>query len=437
MSRPIGIERVSIDHCIARSLDLLRNTYHARTGDDTCCGWYHYLDDPKPGVTACAVALYVFSLAGVSFERSADVVGHLRTEQVRSDDPALDGGWAVRTTHGFPLVEATAWVTRALSIPGVRSLRDAPTLERGATWLVNNQNTDYGWGSYKGCESRIFHTVLSIMALLDAGVDPTVVDNGMKWLLRAQAKDEPAWGCKPNEPVTLFHTSMALTALLRSPGQLGAAAIEDITRWIIGRLAAGVHTEPGSVVEEYEISYAVHGNKLTFANSLPQFAGPVACRALMLAGIDPHQSKLLEYIASITDAQVQDGYWTLARSPMRPSVWGIWPFIAALVAYRDRTLPVPSSRLLLLKEGAAVAWRSDVRLPSLRPIALQARMREWLVRNRVRIILRMTVAVSILLPTFLLATRSIDLVTFITTLVIPVLLLTFQILLERQEKERP
>src|SRR5690606_15006618 len=131
-----------------------------------------------------------------SFERADDVVSYLVSQQTSGPGRQFDGGWAVRTTNGVPIVEATAWVVRALSTP-VAGAGDA--VRRGASFLERNQNTDFGWGSYAGQPSRVFHTALAMLALQECGGDPAIIDNGHKWLINAQSADQPAWGAVPGD----------------------------------------------------------------------------------------------------------------------------------------------------------------------------------------------------------------------------------------------
>ena len=149
--------RGSIDNSIPLALSCLRG--HFRTVQSgpgapvTAAGWYHYLDDPNPGITASAVGLYCFSLAYVDFEWKHQVLDSSWANRYKT--PSSGGGWAVRTTNDFPIVEATAWVVRCRNLPQTRTRATRGALDSGIEWLEANQNTDYGWGSYKGQPSRL------------------------------------------------------------------------------------------------------------------------------------------------------------------------------------------------------------------------------------------------------------------------------------------
>jgi hypothetical protein len=192
VSEKTALTSASLTDAMNLALEYLRDSF--RPLDENRGGWYHKLDDKRPGVTASAVGLYVFRLAGVRFERTGDVLRYLVSEQISlpNDPGGVNGGWAVRTTEGFPIVECTAWVVRVLSVAGTSIEGIQGALVRGAAWLERNQNTDYGWGSYGGRPSRVFTTALALMALQECGGSPEVISNGLRWLRSAQSPEEPA-----------------------------------------------------------------------------------------------------------------------------------------------------------------------------------------------------------------------------------------------------
>lgn len=75
-----------VDAAVELSLACLRGNFRTKpetASQPRAAGWYHYLDDPNPGVTASAVGLYCFSLAGTEFERTDQVVEYLISQQVK------------------------------------------------------------------------------------------------------------------------------------------------------------------------------------------------------------------------------------------------------------------------------------------------------------------------------------------------------------------
>src|SRR5262245_40164495 len=154
-----------VSDAIALGLGCLRA--HFRTQNTGEGGWYHYLDDPRPGVTASAVGIFSHRACGRPFEREAEVLNYLIGQQI-TEASDKNGGWPVRTTPGYPLVEATAWVLRAMS-SGVSLITTGSSLVAGAGWLQRQQNVDYGWGSFAGQPSRVFTTALALLALQECG----------------------------------------------------------------------------------------------------------------------------------------------------------------------------------------------------------------------------------------------------------------------------
>jgi hypothetical protein len=140
------LRRASIDTSISLALTCLRG--HFRTipshadNPAAAAGWYHYLDDQNPGITASAVGLYCFSLANVEFERTDQIVNYLVSRQIKAP---TGGGWAVRTTNDFPIVEATAWVVRSLNLPQTRKREhEKPLIQESSGWKRIRTPTSVG-----------------------------------------------------------------------------------------------------------------------------------------------------------------------------------------------------------------------------------------------------------------------------------------------------
>jgi hypothetical protein len=435
------LSRKSIDDVIARALACLRGHFRtpppdpgAGAGAVEPAGWYHYLDDPSPGVTASAVGLYCFSLAGTEFERTDQVLNYLTGKQIKDVN---GGGWAVRTTNDFPIVEATAWVLRCLNLPQTRTRATSAALDAGIEWLEANQNTDFGWGSYKGQPSRIFTTALSILALRESGGSKAVIGNAHKWLIEAQSSPQPAWGPLPGSEPTMLHTSFALMALLSVTGAFPATAVHQTIDWLTERLQPGVHVEKETAVEEYDVPYVHNETEYTFQNSLPHFAGPVTLAALLRADADPFQKIIFDSITDIVWSQeVKDpsrsGSWELPRSPRRPSIWAIWPFVAALSSARAAIFPSTDGEATLLFPGCALIQSSSTTKHLTRRLLIKNAVFDWLRARKVAVGLWSIAAVTVVIPLILWRTGQLNLDSFLGTLAVPVLLLIFQILWDRR-----
>jgi hypothetical protein len=425
----------SIDEALRRSLACLGKSFRTSNGR---AGWYHYLDDANPGITASAVGLYCFHLAGSHFERTEEVLRYLLAEQVKTTEGR--GGWSVRTTSGVPVVEATAWVLRALSTPSASRVACWQAIEAGAEWLAANQNTDFGWGSYKGQPSRVFTTALAMLALQECGAQSEAVTNAQKWLNEAQSPGQPAWGLLPGSEPTMLHTSMSLMALHSLHGALTPNAEKQTCDWLLSRLVPAEHTEKATIVEEYDVPY-LHGTVTdVFQNSLPHFACPVTLTALMNCGADPLSTKIFATAESILNAQETEdpqrmGTWELPRSPLRPSIWAIWPFVAALSSVRAKIFPPTESRVTLLFPGCAIIQTTASPQQLTRRLLIRNAFLDWMRNRRLALALWAVAAIAVAIPLALLVNKSLNFAEFLVTLVIPVLLLTFQIILERSRNK--
>ncbi|MFI1394761.1 prenyltransferase/squalene oxidase repeat-containing protein [Streptomyces sp. NPDC020681] len=423
----------ALTEAIDRAHGCLRRNFRAVQG---ASGWYHYLDDPSPGVTASAVGLYAFSVPGVIFERTPDVLRFLVSQQVSSAD-RRDGGWSVRTTNGFPVAEATAWVVRALSRPEVGPLSGGDSLRRGAEWIKNNQNVDFGWGSHFGQPSRVFLTALNMLALHECGGDRTALSNAQRWLIDAQSPSLPAWGSTPGGEPTLVHTSIALMALANIPGALSVNSMRQTAEWLLEKLEPGVHVERSTTVEEYDVPYPQGDTTAVFQNSLPHFAGPLAVAALVSTGAaDPLQAKLFNAIQGILDTQQEGGHWELPRSPVRPSIWAIWPFVSALTLVRSAVFTTPNSRATLLFPGCVIIQNDDVEQRLTRRLLIKNALFDWLRAKWITVVLLLTSMVATGVPLALLLIRKLSTVEFLMALIIPVLLMVFDYARERRSVAR-
>jgi hypothetical protein len=350
----ISLRQSAIINSIELALSLLRKTYRSNPYQNEF-GWYHYLDDPSPGVTASAVSLFCFSIANQPFEHTEQVITYLKDRQIFSSDPRLNGGWSVRTTFDFPVVESTAWVLRSLYLNQISLNKNSPDIKAAYSFLVNNQNMDHGWGSCYGQPSRIFHTSLAIIALASFNRFSQEVSLGADWLIQSRQKDIPAWGALPDSSPSALHTSWALLALSELPYKIPNEIIEKSLIWLIDTLDPTKITELTSQAEDYDVPFMSGGKSFVYQFNLPHFCLPVAVYTLLKLSRNLDSTKMCKAINTIIESQTDTGFWPIPRSPSRPSIWGIWPFLAALIqASNLYHLARDESEIFFISENVAI-----------------------------------------------------------------------------------
>lgn len=235
----------------------------------------------------------------------------------------------------------------------------------------------------------------------------------------------------------MLHTSICLMALLAAPGSLPTAAARQTIEWLIKRLEPGEHVEDSTTVEEYDVPYIHNEMPDTFQNSLPHFAGPVTLSALIRAGVDPLQAKIFNAIEGIIKSQEsgetqRSGTWKLPRSPQRPSIWAIWPFVAALTEARAAIFPPTDSTATLLFPGCAIIQSSSSTRHLTRRLLIKNALVDWLRQRKLAVGLWTTAIATIIIPLVLWRTGQLTLSVFLIAMVLPALILIFQMLWDRK-----
>ena len=179
------------------------------------------LDPPSADVTAHAVEALAAQGVGPDEPAMARAIQFLRAEQ--EDDGSWFGRWGVNHIYG------TAAVLPALRVAGVDT--NAPWVRKAATWVVEHQNPDGGWGescasymddAWRGVgPSTASQTGWGLMALLavDTRDHDDAIARGVAFLLRRQSGgtwDEPEYtgtgfpGYGVGQRIDLDHAADAL-----------------------------------------------------------------------------------------------------------------------------------------------------------------------------------------------------------------------------------
>lgn len=358
------IDRRSIDALVERSLDLLRQTYRSAPGDDG--GWYHRLDAPTPGPSATATGLSSFLIHRHPFEHEQQCLRFLRRRQLRSDDPLLDGGWAVNTSAGQPVTEATALVARLLARSGTLLVTDSPDARRAGTWLVKNQNNDGGWGSYRGQESRVWLTAMAVHALGELDPRCPAIGEGVRWLLGVRDPASHAWGERPRLAATVTHTSYVLTALVDSgvtrADRTAADAVVAGFAWLTSHVnPAKVHDDHARL-ETYNVTRVdADGHTAMWENTIWHHGLPFALSALVRQADTMRFDLIVASVHTLIATQMDDGRWPSVDGSAAFSVWTVWPFLEALADVKA-CLPLRSGQVLtpLSAQAAIIQGGTDL-----------------------------------------------------------------------------
>ncbi|QXJ20074.1 terpene cyclase/mutase family protein [Actinomadura graeca] len=312
---------------LEESLDVLRDTYAPALGAGG--GWYHELARPEPGTTATALGLLAFVETGRPFEYFHEGLALLAARQCSSGDVLRDGGWATKTSLGMPVVEATGWIARFLARARCDLREDAPDLRRAYRWLLQNQNPDGGWGSLRGCPSRVWLTCVALRALSQLNPHDAAVDRGVEWLTADRTAHRPAWGPTPAAGPTVTHTAFALVTLAEARPDLKTERILDAYDWLLGHLdPADGHTW----IETYDVSPHGAGSKPVWRLALWHYGLPIALIALLRDPRGPHGPTVARVFRALVRGEITDPRWTGYPGSGRTSLWTLWWRLESLVA---------------------------------------------------------------------------------------------------------
>ncbi|MBU2665979.1 terpene cyclase/mutase family protein [Actinoplanes bogorensis] len=430
-----GIDGRTIDALVAQSLDLLRRTYRSGEGDGG--GWYHRLDAPTPGPSATAAGLSSFLIHGRSFEHEQECLRFLRSRQVQSEDPLLDGGWAVNTSAGQPVTEATALVARLLACCGTLLSAAGPDARRAMTWLTNNQNDDGGWGAFRGQESRVWVTAMAVRALSELDQRAPAIAGGVRWLVGARDPSSHAWGERPRHPATVTHTSYVLAALIDAgPASADRVSSDVITEgfvWLTSHLdPARVHDDHARL-ESYNVTrVSAGGSVVMWENTIWHHGLPFALSALVRQPGTVRFDLIAASVHTLGESQLEDGRWPGVDSSATFSVWTIWPFLEALADVKAR-LPLRSGQVLtpLSPQAAVVQGGRDLEIAPQRLLSVvrwRAR-RTWATRHWAM----MAIGLLLACGTALVATGVFKAEEVGFGLVVPIILLGIQVAVTGRE----
>lgn len=377
------MERIELDlvgRCVDRSLELLRRTY--RSGGGGAGGWYHSLENERPGPSATGVGLSSFLIHRRPFEHRDECLEFLRDRQILSEDPRLDGGWAVNTSFGQPVTEVTALISRLLVVTRLALVPNAPSAARACQWLLRNQNPDGGWGSFHGQESRVWLTAMAVRAVSELNPTAPGLRLGADWLIKHRDPVEHAWGERPSQPPTVTHTAYALSALVDS-GLAGADrtvtdAVDAGYTWLSTHLDPETVHDDRARVESYNVTKTTdEGRLLTWHSTVWHHGLPFAVSALVR---QPHGASfdlLCRAVRTLVATQMHDGRWPAADSAAAFSVWSVWPFLEALSDVTSHSIFRNEDVLTWISPGVLLSQRGEDRELTVGRLLRRYRRKGW------------------------------------------------------------
>lgn len=377
------IDLQRLHQSLERSLDLLRT--HYRSSPSGGGGWYHRLENEIPGPSATAVGLNSFLLCGSTIDHLGEGLAFLRSRQVQSDDPVKNGGWAVNTSFGQPVTEATGWVSRFLGLARIGLRPEAPNVELAYRWLVNNQNGDGGWGSFAGQPSRTWLTCMALRAIAVLYPHSPAVDDGVEWLLKQRSASLPAWGERGASLPTVTHTAFVLLTLSDVLGSSYDKRVGDVVnsayRWLEDHLQTDVIHDEAARVENYNVTgQTLEGRPITWLSSIWHPGLPFAVSALVRHPNGCRPDLLCSAVETIIDRQLGDGSWPSLDGAAGISVWAVWPFVQALSDVEKIPIASIDAKITWISSNAIVVQRGDARAEAIGSL-LRGSRRKAVVRN--------------------------------------------------------
>lgn len=254
----------------------------------------------------------------------------------------------------------------------------SPDAVRAYQWIVKNQNSDGGWGSFLGQPSRVWLTAMAIRALVEINLNDPCVASGVEWLCASRDPSTSAWGEVPQGSATVTHTAFVLTCLVESRTGGQRAHVDEAIRkgfhWLQTHVDTAAIYDDTARVESYNVSYIKGQRTVTWQNSVWHPSLPFVLAALVRhpAGADPNL--IVAAVHKIVNSQSADGRWPNADGAAGISVWSVWPFIDALSDFLQKT-PVRgadrvtwlSSNSIMIRRGsdaskslARLSWSSGI-----------------------------------------------------------------------------
>lgn len=320
---------------------------------DEISGWHQYIGEDRIGYVATAQGLLCLKYLKESHRCIEQM--KVALEQSQFHDPSnnlIDGGWSILSIgEKYPTTGSTAWVLVG-SIAGGEPCSSL-VVQKGLSWLRNNQNDDGGWGADRSTPSRVYSTAIALRTLLiDEETDSKRVIDARRWLLGCQNKDG-GWGERPDCPSTPVHTAHAVLALLDAGIDASSREIRTAIGWLYDQWDNEKMWENSRLIEQFEIPGE---NDEWYRIIYHYFPTPWVVIALLEAKESVFRKEIFNALKWIIDDQQDDGAW-FRPSLRRKTLWAIHDALLAIETFMTQALTSHNVERLIVLDDILVLVR--------------------------------------------------------------------------------
>jgi len=336
---------------------------------------------------------------------------------------------------GHPVVEATGWVTWALTKARCGYLvAETPDAGKGYRWLVANQNPDGGWGSFSGAPSRVWLTCVAMLGIAEASPHDPVLDPAVDWLMSQRHGEAEGWGWMSNSPATTTHTAMALYSIMSIRSGWADRRVIDGYEWLVEHLDTAHVDDQHARIEGYNVqAIGSHGPEV-WATNLVHYGLPWAVSALLKHPAAPPGEDISAGIETILRTQLPSGSWPNIQGASGASIWALWPFVEALSSLRRLVSLVPAANVLMAK-GVVIIQSKEKNRYSLSAL-IRAQRRFSIGRFFGRYWPAMLVMFSVLAGLIFVGLKQVAIREFLLGLIVPVGIFVIQEVRHRSEVDQ-
>ncbi len=328
-------------------------------------GWHQYLGSDKIGNIATAQALIILDVCNEDFNHKHLAFKYLKSSQQRSNDLLKNGGWAYITNFSeLPTTECTCWALLAL----YEEYSNKATTKKGLNWLLNNhpnETKNIGWGTIKSDIPRVYSTCLALRVLQKYKYENSEqFKNSLNWLLNSQNTDF-GWGEQFGHKSTIFHTSFVITTLV-DIYKLNNSSINNGMKWLTKNFNSAIENSNSNIGSQEIIDFDFitngerkHQRLIYFHTPLPQ-----AINAFVKTGniFNKNVFLALEEIVNNNNS----GYWKHPNfdDSIQKPLWLIYDMVISLKSFTStiknwdniKKIELKNNKLILVSNTNPFNW---------------------------------------------------------------------------------